>query len=333
MKTKTFGTVLMLLVAFAASAKTFEVQTGDILRHLSNNDFLSKYEDTDEDNGGPSSEFRPMGYDWSKEDLGYDKRGVDTECLERKRTLATNNGVTPEELCAKEKDFFSKLPKVLRNLEKILERTLKKARIQGIVTGRIKGLHSLVNKMNGDKITDVREITDIVGLRVTLQTLSDIRAFKRAFLGSYNKKVTEIRCYGTCGPDVGSNDKRQKKYWPMKPSGYRRLHFKVKVSSLETEAEIQVGTPYMTLWAEWEHAAVYKGPEHLHNDKKVRSYAQRLAEYYMMLDNIRDGMNVWCPKALRSTSARDIFSDRDWKVFGEPNDACNFWNDLRVDMP
>ena len=105
------------------------------------------------------------------------------------------------------------------------------------------------------------------------------------------------------------------------------------MSNLETEAEIQVGTPYMTLWAEWEHAVIYKGPEHLKYDKKVLSYAQKLAEYYMMLDNIRDGMNVECPNGLKYTHGQDIFTEQEWKVFGQPKNGCNFWNDLRVDMP
>ena len=102
---------------------------------------------------------------------------------------------------------------------------------------------------------------------------------------------------------------------------------------METEAEIQVGTPYMTLWAEWDHAVVYKGPEHIKDKKSVQSYALELAQYYMMLDNIRDGMIPQCPEYLKKTSAHDIFSTHDWEVFGKPADGCNFWNDLRVDMP
>ena len=94
-------------------------------------------------------------------------------------------------------------------------------------TGRIKSLNSLVGKMNKDGVTDVREIIDIVGLRVTLQTTTDIKRFRRAFQHLFNRNVTEIRCYGTCGPDVGHKDKRLKVYWPWKGSGYRRLHFKV----------------------------------------------------------------------------------------------------------
>ena len=50
----------------------------------------SRYEDEDEDNGGPSSEFRPMGHDWEGEINRhyFYKRGVDTDCLERKREVA-----------------------------------------------------------------------------------------------------------------------------------------------------------------------------------------------------------------------------------------------------
>ena len=84
--------------------------------------------------------------------------------------------------------------------------------------------------MNKDGVTDVREITDIVGLRVTLQTTTDIKRFRRAFQRLFNRNVTEIRCYGTCGPDVGHKDKRLKIYWPWNKFGYRRLHFKVNVN-------------------------------------------------------------------------------------------------------
>ena len=203
-----------------------------------------------------------MGYDWSMEDLSYSKRGA--KCLKRKRSFP-GIGVTAEELCAKEKDFFAKLPKEMEKLEIKVYETLKKAGIQGVVTGkqtlffhfsgyyagpvaraamkicnhayslviftltgRIKSLQSLINKMNENKITDVRQITDIVALRVTLQTMSDISAFKQAILIRHDEEITEIRCYGTCGPNIGIRDMREKRYWPMRESGYRRLHFKVR---------------------------------------------------------------------------------------------------------
>ena len=96
----------------------------------------SRYEDEDEDNGGPSSEFRPIGHDWEEEinRQYFHKRGVDTDCLERKREVA-NDEVTAEELCAKEKDFFAKTPAVMKKLENSLEKTLKEANLQGVITG------------------------------------------------------------------------------------------------------------------------------------------------------------------------------------------------------
>lgn len=83
--------------------------------------------------------------------------------------------------------------------------------------------------MQKEHIYDVRLITDVVALRVTLQTMSDVRAFKETFLHLFDDSVSEIRCYGTCGPDVGGGDARETRYWPWRKSGYRRLHFKVSV--------------------------------------------------------------------------------------------------------
>ena len=96
----------------------------------------SRYEDEDEDYGGPSSEFRPLGHNWEGEinRQYFYKRGVDTDCLERKRGVA-NDEITAKELCAKEKDFFAKTPAVMKKIEKALEETLKKGHLQGVITG------------------------------------------------------------------------------------------------------------------------------------------------------------------------------------------------------
>ena len=71
-------------------------------------------------------------------------------------------------------------------------------------------MSSLFEKMEKEGISDYRRITDIVGLRVTLQTLDDILKFKKAYLNAFNDSVGEIRCYGVCGPAVGSSDPRAK---------------------------------------------------------------------------------------------------------------------------
>ena len=296
---------------------------------------IRRYEDTDDDNGGPSSEFRPMGYEWKMEDLEYTPERLDELRALQKRTLALQPGRETNKLIKGPEDekFFAALPGVLKQFEKELERTLKESHLEGIVTGRIKSMSSLLAKMEQDGVTDYHEITDIVGLRVTLQTMNDIHRFKIAYQNCFDKDIDEIRCYGTCGPAVGNSDPREKKYWPWRGSGYRRLHFKVKVSELNTDVEIQVGTPYMTLWAEWEHAVVYKGPEDLKNNENVKLYAQKLAGYYAMLDDVRNRMDPSCPRILKKTNAKKLFGQHDWKIFGSPRDACNFWNDLQVDMP
>ncbi|KAL9951472.1 hypothetical protein ACROYT_G044137 [Oculina patagonica] len=307
------------------------------------------YEDTDDDNGGHSAEFKPMGYEWNIKadfqsvlrrlgDLDYTQ-----EQLHKIHTLYKRNPELPLDNRALSSNvmsfiadflkFFKALPEVLKAFETDLERILRKNRINGIVTGRIKGLESLLNKMDREGINDFKAITDIVGCRVTLQTIDDILKFKNAYLRAFNKSVNEIKCYGVCGPSMASSDPRVRNYWPWRGSGYRRLHLKVAVPELETVAEIQIGTPYMTLWAAWEHAVVYKGPAKLQQDSNVVEYTQRLAEYYMMLDNIRDKINPKCPQVLRKTNPKEIFSDKDWKAFGSPFNACHFWNYLRTNMP
>lgn len=87
----------------------------------------------------------------------------------------------------------------------------------------------------------------------------------------------------------------------------------------------------MTLWANWEHDVVYRGPKEL-QDNDVQEYAQRLADYYMTLDNIRDKLNPGCPQILQKTNPREIFGDKDWKAFGSPFNACHIWNDLRINL-
>ena len=295
-----------------------------------------KYRDLDEDNGGPSSQFKPLSYEWTMEDIQYTPHlSKHLYSLQRSRSITRKNAVEENPLIKTKEDekFFKSLPGILQNIGGNLEHLLSKTKIKGLVTGRIKSISSLIERMKQFGISDYREITDIIGLRVTLQTLNDITAFKYAYQKEYDTQITEIRCYGVCGPAVSaSDDRRETKYWPWKDSGYRRLHYKIAIPDLDTEAEIQIGTPYMTLWAEWHHAVVYKGPENLRNNKTVKSYALQLAEYYMMMDNIRNGYNPNCPDILKSTSAKSIFLQSDWEKFGKPNDACNFWNDLHTDM-
>ena len=192
------------------------------------------YEDTDDDNGGHSTEFRPMGYEWNIAELEYGHDMLNKiYSLSKIRSdfptgiRAIGNRAEKAEFDAEFYKFYKALPEILKTLQARLERVLKDNGIIGVVTGRIKTLSSLSEKMEKDGIKDYRKITDIVGARVTFQTIDDISKFKRAYLQAFNKTVDEIRCYGVCGPAIGSFDQRERIYWPWKGSGYRRLHLKV----------------------------------------------------------------------------------------------------------
>ena len=107
----------------------------------------TRYEDDDEDNGGPSSEFRPMGFNWRMHQNNYmKKRSSDVECLKRKSSIASND-IVAEKLCEKEKEFFAQLPDVMERLEQDLLKTLEKAKLNGVITGRVMKL-SFLNSFN-----------------------------------------------------------------------------------------------------------------------------------------------------------------------------------------
>ena len=96
-----------------------------------------QYVDNDEDNGGPSSDFRPLGHNWAMEYLEYIEKGdIGGECVRRKRSVGSSK-VTAEQLCEKEKEFFARLPDVMRKFEKDILGTLEKAQLNGIVTGNV----------------------------------------------------------------------------------------------------------------------------------------------------------------------------------------------------
>ena len=74
----------------------------------------------------------------------------------------------------------------------------------------------------------------------------------------------------------------------------------------------------MTIWADWNHEVVYKGPEHLQNNDKVLAYSLELAEYYMMLDNLRAETVPICPNVLKATNGSKVFSHDNWKNSDPP---------------
>ena len=195
------------------------------------------YDDTDEDNGGHSSEFKPMGYKWKMSDLGVTPNLLaKVQALSKRMPILPSDNVafrTVDDVLSSGEfiNFYHALPEEMKKFEEGLEKCMRGHLINGVVTGRIKDPLSLMNKMKQERITDYRQITDIVALRVTLQSLDDIVTFKKVYLHSCNNSIEQIRCYGVCGP-ADASDPRTKNYWPWRGSGYRRLHFKVSLNQI-----------------------------------------------------------------------------------------------------
>ena len=87
----------------------------------------TKYEDNDDDNGGPSSEFRPKGHHWALENRKHNDTPDSHTVL-----LRNSSDISLSEI----NQFYTHLPNVMRTLEKSLEKTLQKAKLKGIVTGK-----------------------------------------------------------------------------------------------------------------------------------------------------------------------------------------------------
>ena len=131
------------------------------------------------------------------------------------------------------------------------------------VTGRVKSINSILEKMQRKNITwgnmEV-QVEDIAGMRIICQFYEDI------------EKVVEI---------IRSRSDMSVKYEKdyithMKESGYRSYHMLVTVpvqtttGSVQTKVEIQIRTIAMDFWASLEHKIYYKfegnAPEYISRD-------------------------------------------------------------------
>ena len=90
-------------------------------------------------------------------------------------------------------------------------------------------------------------------------------------------EVKETTCYGMC-PGAGKYD----------VSGYRRIHLILLIRSENKTMELQIGTPYTNMWADWNHDLVYKGPKEFADDESVKTYSIAMADYFLKLDEERN---------------------------------------------
>uniref|UniRef100_T1IUF0 RelA/SpoT domain-containing protein n=1 Tax=Strigamia maritima TaxID=126957 RepID=T1IUF0_STRMM len=183
---------------------------------------------------------------------------------------------------------------------------------------RIKSFRSLKEKLARKNYT-LTQIRDTIGLRLTLQTTSEVKKVKQLLdTNSTNKDFTihEIRCYGICDMDM--------KYTS---NGYRRVHLLVKITKFDKWAEIQIGTPFCNAWADWTHDLFYKGKFSNQNETISHEYAVRVADYFYKLDLMRDGM-VSCPNRLAEANAMEELGIEAYEELYKPKSLCFYWTDI-----
>ncbi|MCR5422419.1 MAG: GTP pyrophosphokinase family protein [Bacilli bacterium] len=118
------------------------------------------------------------------------------------------------------------------------------------ITGRLKSPASIIEKLerlNMD-ISDVRDITDIAGVRITCKYIQDVYQIYDILKSRKDIKIVLVKDYI--------------KY--PKPSGYRSLHLIAKYNAetingqMPVYMEFQIRTLAMHLWASIEHSLKYK---------------------------------------------------------------------------
>ena len=176
------------------------------------------------------------------------------------------------------------------------------------------------------------DLTDIIGMRLTCQTVDEALRLKDLVSNdSAHFEVNTTKCYGMC-PGAG-------KYTEI---GYRRIHLilLVKESVGNKMIELQIGTPYTDMWSNWGHDLLYKGPQWFAGDKDVKSYQLKLADYFFQLDELRNQLPD-CPKFVRETDVLEILKYNAggadpyelFKKMGYPPNACFWWNDMQLSLP
>ena len=104
--------------------------------------------------------------------------------------------------------------------------------------------------------------------------------------------------------------------------------------------ELQIGTPYTNMWADWNHDLVYKGPKEFADDESVKTYSIAMADYFLKLDEERNQLPD-CPAIMEEVNALDILEDNAggadahalYEKLGYPPNACFWWNDMKLALP
>ena len=143
------------------------------------------------------------------------------------------------------------------------------------VSGRVKSVSSILNKMKKKKILmeEMEEkIEDIAGIRIICQFVEDIKKVVEIIKGRSDMEVKEERDYIT----------------NMKDSGYRSYHVIIyyPIETLEgakrIQAEIQIRTLGMNFWSTIEHSLQYKYEKNIPDH--IRDRLTKAADAIIVLD-------------------------------------------------
>lgn len=167
------------------------------------------------------------------------------------------------------REHHEKFYPAFHDVQQILEELFAREKVEG----RVKTLTSVVKKLKkknigGEAFTHLN-LEDIAGLRVTFKNLGDI-------LPGVEKIHRNL------------NVIQDEDYITQPKSGYRSYHLTVKHNGYPVE--IQLRTPNMTKWADWQHDRIYDNIEDTKRRigekglREVQAYALAMSGYYELLD-------------------------------------------------
>lgn len=147
----------------------------------------------------------------------------------------------------------------LRGVRKQFRKQGKHSPIE-FVTGRVKSVESIVEKMERYGFTEVTQVEDIAGLRIMVQFVDDVYEVVKLLKQRSDMTVLLEKDYIT----------------NMKPSGYRSYHVIVSydvdtiMGAKTVQVELQIRTLSMNFWATIEHSLNYKYEGEFPDDIKHR---------------------------------------------------------------
>lgn len=150
------------------------------------------------------------------------------------------------------------------------------------VTGRIKTLDSIIEKMQKKKLNIsyenmIENINDIAGMRITCSYKDDIYKIRNLIRKQKDIKIIKEKDY----------IKKAKK------SGYSAYHViveipvEIKKEKIPIKVEIQIRTVLMDFWATTEHKARYKTNKRISNTDSMK-----LSIYAKIINTISDKMMI-----------------------------------------